>query len=69
MSGWFHSHVGPFLSLIELKWLKVGKGWNDDLNLRLGGATRGKRSIIGWEGRGERCGYSRLQGGSPACVD
>jgi hypothetical protein len=29
-----------------------------------GGATI-KQSIIGWEGRGEGCGYSRLQGGSP----
>jgi hypothetical protein len=37
---------------------------NDDLNLRPGGATRGKWSIIGWEGRGEGCGYLRLQGGS-----
>jgi hypothetical protein len=30
-----------------------------------GRATRGKRSITGWEGRGERRGYSRLQGGGP----
>jgi hypothetical protein len=28
-------------------------------------ATRGKQSIIGWEGQREACGYSRLQGGSP----
>jgi hypothetical protein len=55
MSGWFHSHVGPFLPLMELKWLKFDRGcneWIDDgLNMRPGGATRGKRSIIGWEGR------------------
>jgi hypothetical protein len=38
---------------------------NADLNLRPGGATRGKWSIIRWEGRGVVCGYSRLQGGSP----
>jgi hypothetical protein len=38
---------------------------NDVLNLRPGGATRGKGSIIRWEGRGEGCGYLRLQGGSP----
>jgi hypothetical protein len=47
MSGWFHSHVGPFLPIIELKWLKFGKEWIDDLNLRQGGTTRGKGSIIG----------------------
>jgi hypothetical protein len=35
------------------------------LNLRPDGATRGKWSIIGWEGRWVVCGYSRLQGGSP----
>jgi hypothetical protein len=34
--------------------------WNDDLNLRPGGATRGRRSIFEWEGRGVVCGYSRL---------
>jgi hypothetical protein len=39
------------------------------LNLRPGGATSGKWSIIGWEGRGVACGYSRLQGSSPACVN
>jgi hypothetical protein len=39
------------------------------LNLRPGGTTRGKRSIIKWEGCGEGCGYSRLGGGSPAYVD
>jgi hypothetical protein len=49
--------------------VKIGKECNDGLNLRPGGATRGKWSIIGWQGWGERCGYSRLQGGSPACVD
>jgi hypothetical protein len=48
---------------------KNWKDWNVDLNLRLGGATRGKGSIIGWEGRGEECGYSRLQDGSPTFVD
>jgi hypothetical protein len=35
---------------MELKWLKFGKEWIDNLNLRPGGATRGKQSIIGWEG-------------------
>jgi hypothetical protein len=40
-------------------------GMNDVLNLRPGGATREKRSIIGWEGQRVECGYSRLQGGSP----
>jgi hypothetical protein len=40
--------------------------WNDDdLNLRLGGATREKWSIIGWEGQVVVCGYLLLQGGSP----
>jgi hypothetical protein len=39
--------------------------WIYDLNLRPGGATREKQSIIGWEGRGVVCGYSTLQGGSP----
>jgi hypothetical protein len=34
-------------------------------NLRSGGETRGKQSIFSWEGQRERCGYSRLQGGSP----
>jgi hypothetical protein len=38
---------------------------DDDLNLRPRGATRKKWSIFGWEGRGERCGYLRLQSGSP----
>jgi hypothetical protein len=38
------------------------------LNLRPGGTTRGKRSIIKCEGRGEGCGYLRLHGGSPSCV-
>jgi hypothetical protein len=28
MSDWFHLHVGPFLPLMELKWLKFGKEWN-----------------------------------------
>jgi hypothetical protein len=37
--------------------------------LRPGGTTRGKRSIIGWEGQGEGCGYLRLQGYSPTCVN
>jgi hypothetical protein len=32
-------------------------------------ATSEKWSIIGWEGREMVCGYSRLQGGSPTCVD
>jgi hypothetical protein len=35
------------------------------LNLRPDGATRRKWSIIGWEGQGEGCEYSSLQGGSP----
>jgi hypothetical protein len=47
MSGWFHLHVGPFLPLMELKWLKFGTEWNDDLNLRPGRATRGKQSQFG----------------------
>jgi hypothetical protein len=38
-------------------------------NLKPGGATSGKWSIIKWEGRGVICGYLRLQGGSPTCVD
>jgi hypothetical protein len=37
------------------------------LNLRSDGVTRGKRSIIGWEHRGEGCGYLRLQGGTRLC--
>jgi hypothetical protein len=45
---------------MELKRLKFGKEWIDDLNLRSGGATRRKRSTIGWE-----YGYSRLLGGIP----
>jgi hypothetical protein len=32
-------------------------------NWRLDGATRGKESIIKWEGQGEGCGYSRHQRG------
>jgi hypothetical protein len=64
MSGWFHSHLGQFLALMELKRLKFGKDWND-VYLRSDVATRGERSIIGLEGRREGCGYSRLQGGSP----
>jgi hypothetical protein len=65
MSGWFDSHVGPFIPLMELKWLKFDREWNADLNLRSGGATTRKQSIIGWEGQGVVCGYSRLQRGSP----
>jgi hypothetical protein len=38
----------------------------DVLNLRQGGATRGKRSIFRWE---VICGYFKLHGGSPTCVD
>jgi hypothetical protein len=34
-------------------------------NLGPGGASRGKESIIGWEGWGMESGYSRLQGCSP----
>jgi hypothetical protein len=49
---------------MELKWLKFGGEWIDDLNLRLG-PTRGKQSISRWKGQGEGCGYSELQGGSP----
>jgi hypothetical protein len=41
------------------------ENWNDDLNLRMGGATRGKRSMFVREGRGVVYGYSRLQGSSP----
>jgi hypothetical protein len=37
---------------MELKWLKFGKEWNDDLNLRPSGVIRRKRSIFGWEGWG-----------------
>jgi hypothetical protein len=42
MSGWFHSHVGPHYTLMELKWLKIDRmdECNDDLNLRLGGAIK-----------------------------
>jgi hypothetical protein len=36
-------------------------GWYCWLNSRSDGATRGKGSTIGWEGRGVGCGYSRLQ--------
>jgi hypothetical protein len=47
---------------MELKWLKYDREWNEwndvDLNLRWGGATRGKGSIIGWEQWGVVCGYS-----------
>jgi hypothetical protein len=36
---------------MELKWLKYDREWNEwndvDLNLRWGGVTRGKGSIIG----------------------
>jgi hypothetical protein len=45
---------------MELKWLKFGKEWIDDLNVRPNGAIRGKWSIFGWEGWREGCGYSRL---------
>jgi hypothetical protein len=38
---------------MELKNLKFGKEWIDDLNLRPGGATREKWSIFRWESRGE----------------
>jgi hypothetical protein len=38
---------------------------NDDLNLRPDGTTREEQSIIGWEGWGEGCRYSSLQGGNP----
>jgi hypothetical protein len=43
---------------MELKWLKFDREWNEwnvDLNLRPDGATSGKGSIIGCEGRGEGC--------------
>jgi hypothetical protein len=30
-----------------MKMVKIGKEWIDDLNLRLGRATRGKLSIFG----------------------
>jgi hypothetical protein len=43
---------------MKLKWLKFGREWNEwivDLNLRLGGATSGKWSIIEWEGREVVC--------------
>jgi hypothetical protein len=45
--------------------VKIDREWNDDLNLRPGGTTRGNQSIFVWEGRGVVCGYSELQGGSP----
>jgi hypothetical protein len=65
MSGKSHSHVGPLFTLMVLIW-KIGRELDDDdLNLRPSGANRRKWSIFGWEGRGEGCGYSRLQGGSP----
>jgi hypothetical protein len=38
-----------------IKMAKIGKEWIVDLKLRLGGATRGKQSIFGWEGRGVVC--------------
>jgi hypothetical protein len=31
MSGWFHSHVGPFLPLMKLKWLKLANEWIGEL--------------------------------------
>jgi hypothetical protein len=56
----------PLFTPNVIKMAKIWNEWNDvDLNLRSGGATRGKGSIIRWEGLGEECGYSRLQGGSP----
>jgi hypothetical protein len=45
--------------------MEIDREWDDDLNLRLGEATRGKRSIFGWEGWGVVCGYLMPQGGSP----
>jgi hypothetical protein len=45
--------------------MEIDREWDGDSNLRSGEATRGKRSIFGWEGRGVVCGYSMPQGGSP----
>jgi hypothetical protein len=52
-------------TLMELKWLKLIREGNDDLNLRPCRATWGKGSMFGWEGRGVVYGYSELKGGSP----
>jgi hypothetical protein len=49
--------------------METGRELDDDLNLRPGEATRGKWIIFGWEGQGVDCGYLRIQGSSPACVD
>jgi hypothetical protein len=53
---------------MALKW-NLLENLVNDLNLRLGGATRGKPSIFGWEGQRVVYGYSILQGGSPAYVN
>jgi hypothetical protein len=54
----------PFTSN-RIKMVTIDRKWNDGLNLRPGGTTRGKWSIFEWECQGEGCGYSRLPGGSP----
>jgi hypothetical protein len=51
MSGWSHSHVWPFFTSNGIKMDNLVENWNNNLNLRLGRTTRGKRSIFRWEGR------------------
>jgi hypothetical protein len=40
--------------------MEIDRELDDDLNLRPGGASIGKWSIFGWEGRGVVCGYLSL---------
>jgi hypothetical protein len=56
---------GTLFTSNGIKMVKIDREWNDDLNFRSDGTTRGKRSIFRWEGRGVVCGYSELEGGSP----
>jgi hypothetical protein len=56
---------GTLFTSNGIKMVKIDREWNDDLNFRPVGTTRGKCSIFRWEGRGVVCGYSELEGGSP----
>jgi hypothetical protein len=69
MSGWSHTRVGPSLPLMELKWLKFGREWIGDLNLRPGGATRGNGASSDRKDREWYEDIWRSKVVSPACVD
>jgi hypothetical protein len=54
---------------MELKWLKFGREWIGDLNLRPGGATRGNGASSDRKDREWYEDIWRSKVVSPACVD